>query len=188
MKISKTKMDHPSTSEMVNDAIKELNQRGGSSLQAIKKYIGDVYYLDTDKYAPFIKRYLKTAVASGVLVQTKGIGATGSFRLSNKPEGDKMVIASKSSKRSVSVTRKPDLPKKAAEKSLKETDRVAVNEKRKMVKSPAAKPPKPKTVATKAKVVKTSPKKIKEAPKSKPKKVATKSKKVLPKVTTAKRK
>ena len=30
---------------------------------------------------PFIKKYLKTAVASGELVQTKGKGASGSFNL-----------------------------------------------------------------------------------------------------------
>ena len=39
------------------------------------------YKVDSEKLSPFIKKYLKTAVASGELVQTKGKGASGSFKL-----------------------------------------------------------------------------------------------------------
>ena len=56
-------------------------ERGGSSLQAIKKCIAANYKVDSEKLSPFIKKYLKTAVASGELVQTKGKGASGSFKL-----------------------------------------------------------------------------------------------------------
>lgn len=35
----KSKPNHPPTSEMVQNAIKVLKERGGSSLQAIKKFI-----------------------------------------------------------------------------------------------------------------------------------------------------
>ncbi|XP_046685055.1 histone H1-like [Homalodisca vitripennis] len=35
----RVKPAHPPTSDMVNAAIKNLKERGGSSLQAIKKYI-----------------------------------------------------------------------------------------------------------------------------------------------------
>jgi hypothetical protein len=66
---------------MVGNAIKSLKERGGSSLQAIRKYIATNYKIDPEKLSPFIKRYLKTAVASGELVQTKGKGASGSFKL-----------------------------------------------------------------------------------------------------------
>jgi hypothetical protein len=58
-----------------------LKERGGSSLQAIKKYIAANYKDDSEKLSPFIKKYLKTAVASGELVQTKGKGASGSFKM-----------------------------------------------------------------------------------------------------------
>lgn len=68
----RTKPAHPRTSEMVWNAIKSLKERGGSSLQAIKKYIAANYKVDAEKHAPFIKKYLKTAVASGDLLQTKG--------------------------------------------------------------------------------------------------------------------
>ena len=37
--------------------------------------------MDTEPFSPFIKEYLKTAVATGELVQTTGKGASGSFRL-----------------------------------------------------------------------------------------------------------
>jgi hypothetical protein len=69
------------TSEMVANAIKNLNEGRGSSLQAIKKYIAANYQVDTEPFSPFIKEYLKTAVAAGELVQTTGKGASGSFRL-----------------------------------------------------------------------------------------------------------
>jgi 3-oxoacyl-ACP reductase-like protein len=56
---------HPRTSEMVANAISSLKERGGSSLQAIKKYIAANYKVDSEKLSPFIKKYLKIAVASG---------------------------------------------------------------------------------------------------------------------------
>ena len=68
----RSKPAHPRTSEMVYNAIKSLKERGGSSLQAIKKYIAANYKVDSEKHAPFIKKYLKTAVSTGDLVQTKG--------------------------------------------------------------------------------------------------------------------
>ena len=77
----RSKPTHPPTSEMVTNAIKGLKERGGSSLQAIKKYIAANYKVDAEKVAPFIKKYLKSAVISGTLVQTKGKGASGSFKL-----------------------------------------------------------------------------------------------------------
>ncbi|GBP89451.1 Histone H1B [Eumeta japonica] len=46
--------------------------RSGSSLQAIKKYIAAQYKVDAEKHAPFIRKYLKSAVESGTLIQTKG--------------------------------------------------------------------------------------------------------------------
>ncbi|KAG5318322.1 H1 protein, partial [Pseudoatta argentina] len=80
----------PPTSEMVTAAIKELKDRKGSSFQAIKKYIVSTYKVDGEKVAPFIKRYLKSAVTAGAVVQTKGKGATGSFKLpTDKPKPTK---------------------------------------------------------------------------------------------------
>ncbi|KOB67773.1 Histone H1 [Operophtera brumata] len=69
---------------MVKSAIKMLKERSGSSLKAIKKYIAAEYKVDSEKLAPFIRKYLKSAVESGALIQTKGTGASGSFKLESK--------------------------------------------------------------------------------------------------------
>ena len=78
----RTKPVQRRTSEMVANAIKSLNEPNGSSLRTIKKYsyIAANYAVDTEQLSPFIKDYLKTAVAAGELVQTTGMGASGSFR------------------------------------------------------------------------------------------------------------
>ncbi|XP_037827790.1 histone H1-like [Lucilia sericata] len=73
---------HPPTQQMVDAAIKTLKERAGSSLSAIKKYIASTYKVDAQKLSPFIKKYLKSAVDSGKLIQPKGKGAAGSFKLS----------------------------------------------------------------------------------------------------------
>jgi len=73
------------TSEMVVNAIKCLNERGGSSLRAIKKYIAANYEVDTEQMSLFMKEYLKMAVAGRELVQPTGKGASGSFRLAAVP-------------------------------------------------------------------------------------------------------
>uniref|UniRef100_V5HSL5 Putative histone h1-ii-1 pediculus us corporis histone h1-ii-1 n=1 Tax=Ixodes ricinus TaxID=34613 RepID=V5HSL5_IXORI len=65
---------HPKVSAMVTASISALKERGGSSLQAIKKYMSANYKVDVEKLSPFIRKYLKSAVAAGALVQTKGKG------------------------------------------------------------------------------------------------------------------
>ena len=157
----KTKASHPPTADMVNAAIKELKERNGSSLQAIKKYIAATYILDADKLAPFIKKYLKNAVASGKLVQPKGKGASGSFKLAakeSKPKAAKPAASKVAKKPATKVAKKPTSPKKAAVPKAKK----ALTEKKKTSKV-AAKPPKAKSTTAKPKVTKArlaAPKKI----------------------------
>ncbi|CAH1384081.1 unnamed protein product, partial [Tenebrio molitor] len=62
------------------------------------KFVAANYKVDAEKVAPFIKKYLKGAVASGSLVQTKGKGASGSFKLASSTSGGAKV-ASASDKR-----------------------------------------------------------------------------------------
>ncbi|XP_043479927.1 histone H1B-like [Leptopilina heterotoma] len=76
---TRSKESYPPTSEMVYTAIATLNERGGSSLKAIKKYIVATYNVDVEKQVFFIRKYIKAAVASNVLIQDKG--AVGSFKL-----------------------------------------------------------------------------------------------------------
>ncbi|XP_026465865.1 histone H1C-like [Ctenocephalides felis] len=98
VKKPRVKPSHPPTSEMVNNAIKSLKERGGSSLQAIKKYMSANYKIDAEKMSTFIKKYLKSAVQAGTLIQTKGKGASGSFKLAAnaKQSGGESVFRLKS--------------------------------------------------------------------------------------------
>merc|ERR1712178_515059 len=90
------------TAEMVKAAIAGLKERKGSSLAAIKKYIAANYKADVEKLAPFIRRFIKKAVADGKLVQKTGTGCSGSFRLAAEPK---------------KVAKKPTAKKPAAKKT-----------------------------------------------------------------------
>ncbi|ETN67884.1 histone H1 [Anopheles darlingi] len=108
---------HPPVNTMILAAIKALKERNGSSLQAIKKYLAANYTADVAKLTPFIKRSLKTGVTNGKLVQTKGTGATGSFKLSaeaKKPvvEKKKKVVAPKKKAASAGDKKKKAVAKK----------------------------------------------------------------------------
>ncbi len=83
--------NHPPVAEMVLASITNLKERSGSSSQAIKKYIAANYKVEVERLTPFIKKYLKSAVVNGVLTQTKGKGANGSFKLANKDSNKKSV-------------------------------------------------------------------------------------------------
>ena len=87
----KTAPSHPPVAKMVNDAIMALKELKGSSLAAIKKYIAtNNKGVDVDRLAPFIKRYIKSAITKGVLVQTKGTGAAGSFGIGKEDKPKKV--------------------------------------------------------------------------------------------------
>lgn len=188
-KDARSKPSHPPTSEMVNNAIKSLKERGGSSLQAIKKYLAANYKVDAEKLSPFIKKYLKASVASGALVQTKGKGASGSFKLasSSKPEGSSVApkaakrgaakakspakkkpkaaaAAAGAEKKSAAKPRKPASEKKAAAAAASAPKAKSPSKVKKSNKGPTKKPKAPKPKKAKA-----SPAKAKKAAASKKK-------------------
>ncbi|CAB0001061.1 unnamed protein product [Nesidiocoris tenuis] len=170
---AKAKPSHPTTAQMVTTAVSTLKERGGSSLQAIKKYIGATYKVDTDKLAPFIRKYIKSAVTSGKLVQTKGSGASGSFKL----PGDE-------GKKKKPAAAKPKAKKPAKVEKKKKTTPVKAKAPKaaKKTKKPPTTPkaPKPKkATAVKVKASAAKPKKASPAKKA-AKKPAT-SKKAAPK-------
>ena len=73
---------NPSTAKIVASAIAALGDgKKGSTSQAIKKYIRDNFQVDIEKQSRFIRTALISGVEKGTLVQTKGKGAAGSFRL-----------------------------------------------------------------------------------------------------------
>lgn len=190
---------HPPTAEMVFNAIRILKERSGSSLQAIKKYVSTTYKVDAEKLAPFIKKFLRNAVASGQIVQTKGKGASGSFKLANrelvkkttkaikpkatktKPTIEKQV---KSATKSSDASKKKSLVVKAT-KTVKKTTATAEKKKPAALKTKAksatkvAKSPKQKTTkATKVATKTPKPKKV----------TAIKAAVVAPKKSTASKK
>lgn len=192
----RVKPAHPPTAEMVNSAITTLKERGGSSLQAIKKYLSSNYKIDAEKLAPFIKKYLRSAVVGGQLIQTKGKGATGSFKLAakevaaaksaakkvkkvteKKPKTLKKVVATVATKKKTKavVAKKTGDAKKTVDKKKAAVATAKVAKKSasvKAAKSPKQKPTKAtKTVAKKPKTPK--PKKVTAT-----KKAATATKKV----------
>ena len=157
--------EHAPVAEMVNNAITNLKEKKGSSLAAIKKYVAANNKVDMDRITPFIRRYLKKAVADGKLVQTKGTGASGSFKLAKKAaEPKKKPAAKKPAKKS---------PKKPAAKKT-------------AAKKPAAKKPAAKKDAAKKKTPKKAAKKATKSPKKEKKSKAAKPKK--PKAKTAAKK
>ena len=152
---------HPKTSEMVIAAITNLKERNGSSLQAIKKYIGSTYKADVAKLAPFIKKAVKAGVTSGKLVQVKGKGASGSFKLSTaggKPKKVKTAKAKRPKSPKKPGTAKPKKP--AAKKAASKPKKAKTPTKVKKAKSPKKpKAPKTKKAAGKSKAKKATPKK-----------------------------
>merc|ERR1711997_76417 len=73
------KTSRPPVSDMVLTAIRKQKKRNGSSLPAIKRYIADKYKVDVTKLAPFIRKYIKSAVEEKVLIPVKA-----SYKLSKK--------------------------------------------------------------------------------------------------------
>ncbi|XP_076659980.1 histone H1-like [Halictus rubicundus] len=164
LKVSSVKPYHPSTADMVKAAIKELKDRKGSSLQAIKKYISTTYKTDGDKWSPFIKRYLKTALTSGAVVQTSGKGASGSFKLpvelsSTKAKGQiqrkkpvkKVGVVKKAAETPVALKKPLDKKPATLKRNTKATTAIkmrTISKAKKTVKGaiPRTKAPKPKKV------------------------------------------
>ncbi|XP_023213285.1 histone H1A, sperm-like [Centruroides sculpturatus] len=162
----KTASSHPKVSVMVEAAISNLKERRGSSLPAIKKYIAANYKVDMTRLSPFVKKYLKTAVANGSLLQTKGKGASGSFKLNtgsskaDKPAKAKVVKKAAPAvkvpkKKATTVAKKPKPKATKAEKKTKPVKSATKKPKSKPVAKPkpkkAAKTPTKKAAAKKGK-------------------------------------
>ncbi|KAM7540973.1 hypothetical protein Aperf_G00000041657 [Anoplocephala perfoliata] len=137
-KKTKAPASHPPFAKMIVEAIAALKEKGGSSRQAILKYIKSHYKVDEKVAEVNVRRVLVSATASGKLVRVKGTGASGSFKLSSKAEN----------------TETPEKPKRAA----------AVKHDKPAKKPAASKPPKtaakPKKVAGAAKPKKSHAKKV----------------------------
>nr|XP_045586360.1 histone H1A, sperm-like [Procambarus clarkii]XP_045586846.1 histone H1A, sperm-like [Procambarus clarkii]XP_045587649.1 histone H1A, sperm-like [Procambarus clarkii]XP_045588329.1 histone H1A, sperm-like [Procambarus clarkii]XP_045588560.1 histone H1A, sperm-like [Procambarus clarkii]XP_045588752.1 histone H1A, sperm-like [Procambarus clarkii]XP_045588876.1 histone H1A, sperm-like [Procambarus clarkii]XP_045589520.1 histone H1A, sperm-like [Procambarus clarkii] len=151
---------HPKTSQMVLAAVAALKDRKGSSLQAIKKYVVANNKVEAAKIAIYIRRFLKKAVADGILVQTKGSGASGSFKLA---VAEKRAVltpkkATTTKKPSTAAKKAVVTPKKAATSNKpptalkkKQQQQLVVGNKKPKIKraSKSPKPPKAKKAVKK---------------------------------------
>jgi len=129
--------EHPKYKDMICAAIESLKERSGSSRQAISKYIKANYKVG-DNCDTHIKMELKRLAGSGVLVHTKGTGASGSFKVSKKNQ--------EPAKKTAKKKKKTAAQKKPATKKGKKKPAAKKAAQKKAAKKPAAK----KKVAKKA--------------------------------------
>ena len=159
---------HPKYTEMIAAAVGSLKERGGSSRQAILKYIVAKYNVGKNETVinTHLKMALRSGMKSGSLKQAKGTGASGSFRLGEKAKAAPKKAVAKKPK--AAVAKKPKSPKKAVKKATKSPKKAAA--KKSVAKKPKS-PAKAKKPASKVTKPKAAAKKPKAA---KPKKAAAK--------------
>ncbi|XP_072277224.1 histone H1.0 [Pyxicephalus adspersus] len=166
---SKKGNDHPKYSDMILAAVQAEKSRSGSSRQSIQKYIKNHYKVG-DNADSQIKLSIKRLVTSGTLKQTKGVGASGSFRLAKSEEPKKPIKKPKKEVKKAPTPKKAVKPKKAAKSPAKaKKPKVPEKKAKKVIKKKPAPSPKKvkKTKTVKAKPVKAS--KVKKGKPSKPK-------------------
>ena len=181
-KVSKPKVPaaHPKYIDMIKAALGSLKERGGSSRQAILKYVMANYKVgnDVNSINAHLKMALKSGVKKGALKQAKGKGASGSFKLGDKPKAEKKPKAKKVTKPKAAKPKKAAAakPKKATgEKKVKKTPKkAAAPKKAKTPKKTAAAAKSPKKTAAKAPKKAKTPKKATAKKAKTPKKAAAK--------------
>ncbi|XP_065643188.1 histone H1-delta-like isoform X2 [Hydra vulgaris] len=133
--------DHAPYKAMIVDAINSLKERKGSSRQAIAKHLKANNKV-CDNVDSQMKINLKRMVIAVELVQVKGVGASGSFRIAAKPKAAKkkspaatVKKANERKQRSKSTPKKKAAPTKKATaakekaKKLKEKGKEDASEK-----------------------------------------------------------
>ncbi|XP_038064185.1 histone H1.1, embryonic-like [Patiria miniata] len=163
----------PKFKEMVEEAIGLTQDRGGSSLQAIKKYLSANYGLDS--HNTYIRNAIKKGVTRGDLIQVKGSGASGSFKL-NSASAPKPTAQTVRQKDSDKVRQEKDA------KSVREAQRIARNAKK------ATKERQAKRLESQRKIVKAKPKAGKKGKTHKKKVEKKKTPKKTPKAKKGSRK
>nr|XP_033781874.1 histone H1x [Geotrypetes seraphini] len=115
-------------SQLVVDTIRQLGERNGSSLAKIYSEAKQVPWFDQQNGRTYLKYSVKALVQNDTLVQVKGIGANGSFRLNRKKlegGGEKPAPApapapKKSQAKKEAKVRGKKSPSKAKKKAKKE--------------------------------------------------------------------
>ncbi|KAI5279441.1 Histone H1.3 [Manis pentadactyla] len=161
---TRRKASGPPVSELITKAVAASKERSGVSLAALKKALAATGY-DVEKNNSRIKLGLKSLVNKGTLVQTKGTGASGSFKLNKKAvSGEAKSKAKKASAaklKPAGAAKKPKkatgsvTPKKSAKKTQKTKTTAAVVTKK------VAKSPKKSKAAKSKKTARNAPKAVK---------------------------
>ncbi|CAL8288796.1 unnamed protein product [Boreogadus saida] len=158
----------PSVSDLIVKAVAASKERSGVSLPALKKTLAADGY-DVEKNNSRVKAAVRSLVTKGTLLQAKGTGASGSFKINKeakKPAVAKKAAAPKAKK---PAAKKPAAAKKAVTpKKVKKTPTKKVSVKK-------ATPKKAKKPIAAKKVVAKVTKKTVKSPKKAPKPVAKKS-------------
>ncbi|XP_054610929.1 histone H1-like [Dunckerocampus dactyliophorus] len=180
---SKARRDGLSLPKLITQVVTESKERKGTSVAAIKKALANKN-VDVVKSNKRINTALVSLVTSGGLVQTKGVGASGSFKLAKPESGTKTKAAKKPAAKKApakkTVAKKTPATKKPAGKSKKVTTPKKARSPAKKTKTAAAKSPKKSKPVKKSKpAAKKSPAKKAPAKKAPAKKPA--SKKAAPK-------
>jgi len=104
-KKTKTTSSHPKYSAMIKQAITHLNDRNGTSKAAILKYILANYKVNSATANQHLKSALRAGTKNKSLKQTKGIGASGSFKLAASTKGSSAGKKTKSATKKSSTTK-----------------------------------------------------------------------------------
>ncbi|XP_071486391.1 uncharacterized protein [Diadema antillarum] len=112
---------HPKYIDMVVDAIKQLDEKKGASVIAVKQWIMQTYpEIDQARLKGQLKMAITKGVASGIIVRPKkseGMGTlTGRYKLGKPPKPP----AKKAAKKKAATTKKR--PKSPAKKERKQSD------------------------------------------------------------------
>ncbi|XP_062371626.1 histone H1-like [Sardina pilchardus] len=164
-KAAQPKKAGPTVGELVLKAVSASNERSGVSLPALKKLLSSGGY-DVERNNSRVKQAVRTLVSKGTLLQTKGTGASGSFKLNKAKAEPKKAVKKAAPKAKKPAAKKPAAAKKPKKAAAKKPAVKKAAGAKKATKSPkkAAKTPKaakPKSASAKA----TKPKKA--APKKK---------------------
>merc|ERR1712141_172315 len=128
---------HPPVGEMIIAAIKGLrdNPRKGSSLAAIKGYMGEEWGINIQSYAGKIKKAFQAGIEKEFIIQTKGKGLNGRFTVPG--------LKARKKKRKNALTKKYDedeveyQPQKTQRAEDKEKTAQEIEERRQQLKSEA---------------------------------------------------
>jgi hypothetical protein len=126
---------------MIREALAALKERGGSSRQAVLKYITTHHQLnqDTKVTNAHLKLALRAGVKNHALTQSKGTGAAGSFRLGDK-KSDKPSKKTPKAKKVVAKPKTTGTVKKMAAKKAKIAKTVEEGKARKASSKKSTKP------------------------------------------------